>query len=427
MSKDKAVLLALLVLLLTAPVFSQRRKMGLLVGINEYDGTAISKLKSCVNDAINMRSRLTGRYGFKTASVGVLTDAQATRGNIIDGLDRYEKQMKSGDIFVFFYSGHGSVFPDALSPVSDETDQTGIPGSYPTGYYDSALVPVDAKSTASGRAWKNLILDDELNQIFSKFTAKGVQVIFISDSCHAGTLAKDINSHRDNLKFVAPKALGFDLASWSSSIALKGKKTSERFSDIFLVIGSSQDDQFSQGSNSIMEMSLFTKIFIAELDSFSSLGKTFTYRDVNERVKQKVKEASGGTQTPHLDDRFFDSNLLDRPIFSLIDDDVPVAGADSQTVVIKVTDRTGNPIAGAALGVFPLGANITMGNVRKEDLLVSGVTDGRGLFSSGGQILPIGFYQVKVVKRGYQAFNRKMEFPRSRNNTVFLVFQLERE
>lgn len=105
---------------------AQNRKMGLFVGINEYQG-GISPLKSCVNDAVNMQMKLSRNYGFNASDMSLLKDAQATRQNILDKLDYYERQAASGDLFVFYYSGHGTVFPDANSLAADETEQFGMP------------------------------------------------------------------------------------------------------------------------------------------------------------------------------------------------------------------------------------------------------------------------------------------------------------
>lgn len=403
-------------------VSAQGRKMGLLVGINGYDDVKISRLESCVNDAVNMKARLENRYGFAPANLTLLTDGRATRKNILDFLSYYKNQVKAGDLFVFYYSGHGSVFPDANSLLSDETDQFEIPGYVPKGYYDSAIVPVDAPETTSGKAWKNLILDDELNEIFAGFTAKGAQVIFISDSCHAGTLAKNLSPEQNAVKLVSPKALGFDPEMWRQAAQTPGRKSGETFNRLLLVIGSSQDNQFSTAGRQ-NDMSLFTKIFIASLDRFAARGEVFTYRSVLNTVRPEVNKWSSGAQTPRLDGRFFTPSLLDDPIFSLPQQ----RENDDVRVVVKIVDEQDYPISAATFGVFPAGAKIGKGEVQKKDILMAGKTDQKGLFSSDSQTLPMGRYQVKVVKVGYRAFMREMEFVPVKNNTVVFIFKLLRE
>lgn len=420
---------SLSILAMATATLAQGRKMGLFVGINEYQG-GISSLKSCVNDAVNMQTKLTRKYGFEASNL--LKDAEATRQNILDKLDYYERQAKKGDLFVFYYSGHGSVFPDADSVIADETEQFGMPNYFPTGYYDSALVPVDAKSTTSGKAWKNFILDDELNEIFSRFTAKGVQVIFISDSCHSGTLAKGLDLEKNKeYKFVAPKAVGFDTNDWSRAASIRGRKSIKNFNKLFLVIGSSQDNQFSRAGGP-QDMSLFTKIFLAKIDEYALNNKTFTYQSILDSVKSEVDRRSYRQQTPRLDDRFFEPSLLNNPIFSLHRN--PVTAGNNIRIVAKVTDDNGNAMPDTSFGIFRVGANIGKDEIQKSDILMLGRTDEKGFFDSGTQslklgsnTLPLGLYQVKVVKSGYQTFIRKMEVVGGKNNIQVFIFKLVKE
>ncbi len=138
------------------------RKYGLLVGINEYP-EPINSLSGCVNDVTKMRAALIAGYGFKKADTTVLTDAEATRENIINKIKMYEKLVGAGDLFVFHYSGHGTLFPDANSEEQDETKMQFVEISYggesevifPRDKYDSAIVPVDADKETSGKPWQN--------------------------------------------------------------------------------------------------------------------------------------------------------------------------------------------------------------------------------------------------------------------------------
>ncbi len=325
-------------------------------------------------------------------------------------------------MFVFYFSGHGSVFPDAYSLIADVAEQFGMPQFFPSGYYDSTIVPVDARSSTSGKAWNNLILDDELNEIFARFTAKGAQVIFISDSCHAGSLGKDLQKTVD-LKFVAPKAIGFNSEDWKQVVTRRGKKSDENFNKLFLVIGSSLDNQFSRAGGS-QEMSLFTNILIAKIDEFASANKTSTYQSVVNAVITEVNGISKGEQTPRLDDRFFQSNLLNQPIFSL--SPAPSANANIR-IIAKVIDENGAAISGARFGIFKSGTNLVKGKIKKTDVLFLGTTNGKGISDSTSQTFEPGLYQVKIVKTGYQAYTREIEVVSAKNNSLVFVFKLVRE
>jgi hypothetical protein len=79
--------------------------------------------------------------------------------------------LKSGDIAVLTFSGHGTYVPDKDN---DEEDS-----------YDEALCAHDIMN-------KQFLTDDELWSIFKK-KKRGSKIIFISDSCHSGTVARDLN------------------------------------------------------------------------------------------------------------------------------------------------------------------------------------------------------------------------------------------
>src|SRR5215213_3117480 len=121
------------------------KKYGLFVGINKYSG-GINELRGCVNDVTNMRSTLMQKFGFLAANTTMLTDADATRDNILANLKKYQAIAGKGDIFVFDYSGHGTLFPDARSEDQDETNLTYLEVKnekgvaevwYPRAKYDS--------------------------------------------------------------------------------------------------------------------------------------------------------------------------------------------------------------------------------------------------------------------------------------------------
>ena len=142
-----------------------------------------------------MQRTLADKYGFAAENTTLLTDGQATRDGIIGAIKDYQAKAAAGDVFVFTYSGHGTLFPDDRSEEIDEQESLEMADYYPLNKYDSAICPIDLRSNTSGKPWNNLILDDELYALFSGFTSKGALVVFISDSCHSGTLAREIGSN----------------------------------------------------------------------------------------------------------------------------------------------------------------------------------------------------------------------------------------
>ena len=94
--------------------------------------------------------------------VSVLKTAEATSLNILQGLRSAARAMRNGDIFVFYYSGHGGQRPDFSGDESDDSQ-------------DETLVLYDRE-----------VIDDELDEIWKIFRAN-VRIVMISDSCNSGS------------------------------------------------------------------------------------------------------------------------------------------------------------------------------------------------------------------------------------------------
>ena len=143
------------------------RGLSLHVGLNEISpahyGGSNGRLEACINDAEEME-KLALAQGFKV--LGVLRDGQGTRQAVKDAFTQAAKTLKSGDIFLFTYSGHGSFVPDENGDEPDNADETWC-------LYDGMLV------------------DDEVNLLWQAF-APGVRIFVLLDCCHSGTAIKDL-------------------------------------------------------------------------------------------------------------------------------------------------------------------------------------------------------------------------------------------
>ena len=141
------------------------KKKALCIGINDYpyDG---GDLNGCVNDANDWAQLLTEHYDFPKPDIKMLTDAEATKSNILEGIKTLLKGAQNGDVLVFTNSSHGSYTPDKS-------------GDEPK--YDEVLCPYDVKD--------NVIVDDELRELFSDIPS-GVHLTVISDSCFSGTVTR---------------------------------------------------------------------------------------------------------------------------------------------------------------------------------------------------------------------------------------------
>jgi hypothetical protein len=122
-----------------------RRKLALLVGINQYSEQACdcvpvhgAALNGCLTDVELQQELLVHRFGFNSADILTLTDQQATREAIENAfLSHLVEQAKPGDVVVFHFSGLGS----RVQWTDSETHEMG-----------NTLVPVDGSLSTEENA-----------------------------------------------------------------------------------------------------------------------------------------------------------------------------------------------------------------------------------------------------------------------------------
>lgn len=124
-------------------------------------------LNACVSDAQDMRA-LAKKNNF--AGNTLLLNEQATAAALTGSLQDASKKLVKGDILLLTYSGHGGQVRDTNG---DEKDNDRM---------DETWVLFDRE-----------FVDDELYMLWGKFKA-GVRILVLSDSCHSGTVVRDIPS-----------------------------------------------------------------------------------------------------------------------------------------------------------------------------------------------------------------------------------------
>ncbi len=432
-------------------------KYAMLVGINKYPGNA---LNGCVNDVTNLREMLVGNFGFAAENVVMLTDEEATRQNILAKLDGFASRLHRDDLFVFAYSGHGTLFPDAYSEELDETETLHFENDprnenkpfFEDGKYDAAICPVDSRGTSSGKPWHNLILDDELYARFSKFASQGTYVNYLTDSCFSGTQGRDLYKTR-SLKL--KDALGIPVDQIQKP-ATQHRAASRDVGGRYLVISSSNSLQPSSEwrDDKGQPCGLFSYVFqkLVKLQN----GK-ITYKELYENSEYVIKQLSKDHQDPQMDTRFY-SGSLDEQVFTIpgtaaaaspqataaAPEAVTTSAAPAVTpapsapptasaplkVLLLVTDATGRLLDKCSFAIFKPGVTPVKGEIRREDILMLGRTNENGVFNSeekGVAIAP-GTYPIKVVREGYQTFLSTLEVKQSaKAGYAVLAFRLSAE
>ena len=153
----------------------------LVIGINRYLEPAFPQLQGATRDAQSVRSLLSTHLGFAADQIRLLTDEQATRGNILAGIrDWLVAGSRPGARVLLYFAGHGYFQTD---DDGDESDG-----------YDEALVPHDARllsSDSQPMRVSNLILDDDVGMHLAALHDRLVYVIV--DACHAGTMTRSLS------------------------------------------------------------------------------------------------------------------------------------------------------------------------------------------------------------------------------------------
>jgi metacaspase-1 len=159
-------------------------KKALCIGIDDYGnqsapemGMTTLNLHGCVNDAHDWANLLVRNYDFSVGDVTLLTDADATRANILKGIKSLLAGAQRGDVLVLTNSSHGFFTKDVSG---DEKEDEIDCGSFtrPSGRYDEAICPYD---------YPKLIIDDEFRELFDGI-GSGVYLTFIADACFSGSL-----------------------------------------------------------------------------------------------------------------------------------------------------------------------------------------------------------------------------------------------
>lgn len=149
------------------------------IGINHLDEQHYSGwkgfLKCCENDSILM-SKILDSVGFDVTNIKT---QEATREKVLQKLYLASEQLKSGDILVVYYSGHGGQLLDENRDEWDDClDETWC-------------------------LFNGQLLDDELYELWSKFK-EDVRILIISDSCHSGTIVKKFSYELNNDTKIMP-------------------------------------------------------------------------------------------------------------------------------------------------------------------------------------------------------------------------------
>jgi hypothetical protein len=262
----------------TLPQEEKMKKFALIVGVNHYATPGLD-LNGCVNDANNMKDFLLECCGFEDAGIKMLLDAQSTKSNILGHLNWLVSKGAEGVELFYYHSGHGTQVYDASG---DEEDRL-----------DEVLVSHDFD-------WNDPLLDDYVADIFKKLPV-GAFLSMICDTCHSGSMTKDIVRNIAVPKEMAEKMKGKDLKV--RKFGMK-KDISKSPQNHILLSGCKDDQTSSETTIEGMRQGLLTYTFIKECKKSAR-----SWRETHAVV---VSALSGWSQEPVLSGS---DNLKERVVF----------------------------------------------------------------------------------------------------------------
>jgi uncharacterized caspase-like protein len=223
----------------------------LAIGVSVY-GNPDLRLKFAAKDAKDFAATMKAQEGrlYHEVAVKLLTDDQATRDEIVDGLDWLQKQVTQHDVGVLFLAGHGVNAPDyAFLPVNADLDKI--------------------KRTTVGMAE----IRDTLNQLAGK-------AVFFVDTCHAGNV---LGTGRRGIG-TDMTAVVNELSSAENGVVVFSSSTGREFSV--------EDEKWGNGA--------FTAALIEGLRGEADYKKTgrITHKMLDLYITERVKTLTGGRQHP---------------------------------------------------------------------------------------------------------------------------------
>ncbi|MEY3236286.1 MAG: hypothetical protein RI883_387 [Bacteroidota bacterium] len=201
--------------LLTTSLYSQQNVAGglkikinpinfptLIVGISEHQFPyTYSPLEFADDDGRVFYNYLVNSKngGAKPENIDTLFNEQATASTILTILIDYKMELKNGDVFYIYFSGHGDAIDSELS----------------------YLLPFDAPPSRGGKEKNHYLYGltvlevDDLKKNNRRMTLEGVKVVFIMDACRSNELAGGEERIQVNLEKPHEKTLEF-LNKWQS-------------------------------------------------------------------------------------------------------------------------------------------------------------------------------------------------------------------
>ncbi|MCP4579448.1 MAG: hypothetical protein GY846_24515, partial [Deltaproteobacteria bacterium] len=222
----------------------------LSIGVSDYQDKTLT-LKYAAKDArdfANVMKRQKGNL-YRDVVVNLLADENATRGDILDGLDWILKETTQKDIAMVFLAGHG---------VNDDY------GDY---YYL-------AQNTKLNKLRRSGVPYGDIKSTVSNIAGKA---LFFIDTCHSGNVLGGRRGVSDTTGIIN------ELSAAENGVIVFASSTGRQYS--------LEDDTWGNGA--------FTKALVEGFSGQAAYrGSKITVNMLDLYISERVKELTGGRQTP---------------------------------------------------------------------------------------------------------------------------------
>ena len=169
-------------------------------------------------------------------AIKLLTESQASKADIRAAFSWLDEHEDANTLVIIGYSGHGGLTAD------DDGDEK--------GKQEAFICPYDTRQTVGG--WKNIIRDDELDQLLSQLESRKV-VVFL-DTCFAASSLSAASAETARTVILSDDAvmLSASEASGSSSIGLRDIAKPNR-----VILAASRADQASAEFGALRQRRLY--------------------------------------------------------------------------------------------------------------------------------------------------------------------------
>jgi hypothetical protein len=263
----------------TPVVRTKQKRLGIFVGVSQYQDPGIRKLRCAHTDAENMAAAMQ-KDGGLTADPVVLTNEKATLKNIEKAIHDAAVATRPGDEVFIYWSGHGGRCADTTGSESDGFNEFLVP-------YDGKLDDIDTIRTT-------MLMDKTFGRWVQELD--GRKVVVLLDACHAGgqaaTPTKGLSDNRFSKDLTNDQFRPFFFSSYLDRVKDIGQKEAA-------VLASSRAAQVSFERRD-GKMSVMTFFMIQQL---KGAGGKVSIQDAAEYLKKEVpayvkEEFPGATQTP---------------------------------------------------------------------------------------------------------------------------------